>query len=168
VLFDEVASFSALADVVEQLQRLKLYSEIPDVEADKLQSLMAVHFSAFKKAWGTDEIVPKHHYAMHLVQQFKRLRIVLDCFACERKNKLPKEVVEHYRLAKNTSQVELFIVVNMNLLQLEDMERSPSPGNSLWARAQDFTSAQSKLGRHSWRMVPVSFSRHACQTMLLA
>ena len=54
-----------------QLQRLKLYSEIPDVEADKLQSLMAVHFSAFKKAWGTDEIVLlKHHCAMHLVQQF--------------------------------------------------------------------------------------------------
>ena len=65
---------------------------------------------------------------MHLVQQLKRLRIVLDCFACERKNKLPKEVAELYRLAKNTSQVELFIVVNMNLLQLEDMERSPSPG----------------------------------------
>ena len=128
VLVDEVASFSALADAVEQLQRLKLYSEIPDVEADKLQSLMAVHFSAFKKAWGADAIVPKHHYAMHLVQQFKRLRIVLDCFACERKNTLPKEVAEHYRLAKNTSQVELFIVVNMNLLQLEDMERSPSPG----------------------------------------
>ena len=66
---------------------------------------------------------------MHLPEQLKLHGIVLDCWPGERKNKLPKEVAELYRLAKNTSQVELFIVVNMNLLQLEDMDRLPNAGH---------------------------------------
>lgn len=129
VLADQVASFSALADVVRQLQRLKLYNNVPDEGADKLQSLMAAHASAFKKAWGSSaKVLPKHHYTMHIPEQIKRHGIVLDCFACERKNKLPKEVAEHYRVAANTPRVELSIVANMNLLQLEDMDRLPSAG----------------------------------------
>ena len=128
VLADEVASFFALADVVGQFQRLKLYNKVPDDEADKLQRLMAAHACAFKKAWGNAKIVPKHHYTMHLPSQIKRHGIVMDCFACERKNKLPKEVVEHYRVAVNTPHAELHIVANMNLLQLEDMDRLPSTG----------------------------------------
>lgn len=128
VLVDEVASFEALADVVGQVQKLKLYTKIPDVEADKLQMLMAAHFCAFKKTWGTDAVLPKHHYSMHLPEQLKRLGILLDAFVCERKNKLPKEVVEHYRIAKITTLVELSIVTHMNIVQLEDMHRSPPPG----------------------------------------
>lgn len=128
VLADEIASFCALADVVRQFQRCKLYNKVPDDEADKLQSLMATHADAFKKAWGKDLIVPKHHYTMHLPQQIKRHGIVMDCFACERKNKLPKEVVEHYRFAVGTAHVELHVVAHMNLLQLEDMDRLPSAG----------------------------------------
>jgi hypothetical protein len=89
---------------------------------------MAAHFCAFKKAWGTAAVLPKHHYTMHLPEQLKRLGILLDAFVCERKNKLPKEVVEHYRIAKITKLVELSIVTHMNISQLEDMRRSPSPG----------------------------------------
>jgi len=128
VLADEVASFSALADVVGQIQRLKLYNKVPDDEADKLQSLIAAHAGAFKKAWGNAKVLPKHHYTMHLPEQIKSLEFVLDCWTCERKNKLPKEVVEHYRVASSTPRVELHIVANMNLLQLEDMDRLPSAG----------------------------------------
>jgi hypothetical protein len=128
LLVDEIASFEALADVVQQVQKIKLYSEVPHSEADKLQSLMAVHFCAFKKAWGTAEVLPKHHYTMHIPEQVKRLGILVDAFACERKNKLPKEVVEHYKTAKITKLLELSIVTRMNLVQLEDLHRSPSPG----------------------------------------
>ena len=128
MLADEVASFSALADVVGQMQRLKLYNKVPDDGVYKLQSLMAAHACAFKKAWGNAKVLPKHHYTMHLPKQIKRHGIVLDCFACERKNKLPKEVVEHYQVTEHTPHVELHIVANMNLLQLEDMDRLPKAG----------------------------------------
>ena len=67
-----------------------------DAEADRLQTLMARHFHAFKIAWGNEEVLPKHHDTMHLPEQMKRLGIIVDCCVCERKNKLPKEVMEFY------------------------------------------------------------------------
>jgi len=128
VLADEVASFDALADVVAQCQKMKLSSKISDAEADELQTLMARHFHAFKIAWGSEEVLPKHHYTMHLPTQMKRLGLVVDCFACERKNKLPKQVVEHYRMAKLTKLLECCVVTTMNLVQLDIMHRAPIPG----------------------------------------
>ena len=71
-----------------------------DAEADRLQTLMARHFHAFKIAWGNEEVLPKHHYTMHLPEQMKRLGLIVDCCVCERKNKLPKEVMEFYFGAK--------------------------------------------------------------------
>ena len=128
VLVNEVAAFDALADVVAQFQKMKLSSTISDAEADKLQALMARHFHAFKIAYGSEEVLPKHHYTMHLPTQMKRLGLIVDCYVCERKNKLPKSVVEFYFGANYKGLLELNVVTSMNLQQLDEMHRAPVPG----------------------------------------
>ena len=85
MLADQIASFNAIPDVVAQLQKMKLRSKISEAEADQLQTLMAIHFHHFKIAWGSEEVLPKHHYAMHIPTQLKRLGLLVDCFFCERK-----------------------------------------------------------------------------------
>ena len=127
-LVNEVAAFDAVADVVAQFQKMKLSSTISDAEADKLQALMARHFHAFKIAYGSEEVLPKHHYTMHLPTQMKRLGLIVDCYVCERKNKLPKQVIEFYLGANYKDLLESNVVTTMNLQQLDEMHRAPVPG----------------------------------------
>ena len=128
VLVNEVASFDAMADVVAQFQKMKLSRQISGAEADKLQTLMARHFHAFKIAWGSEEVLPKHHYTMHLPEQMRRLGLIVDCFVCERKNKLPKEVMEFYFGSNCKDLLELAVVISMNLHQFDEMRHAPVPG----------------------------------------
>ena len=64
LLADQIASFEAPADVVKQMQKIKLLSSVPDSAADELQRLQALHFTAFKNAYGAYLCVPKHHYSI--------------------------------------------------------------------------------------------------------
>jgi hypothetical protein len=136
LLVDEIASFELLADVVQQLQKLKLYSKIPLNEADELRRLQALHYTAFKKAYGAEKCVPKHHYSMHIPSQLRRIGIFLDAFVCERKHKLPKEVLEYYTNAVRTVLVELHAVTRLNLVQLDAMSRAPAAGDLVGASEQ--------------------------------
>ena len=129
LLVDEIASFEALADVVQQLQKLKLWSNIPPSEADLLQRLQAQHYTAFKKAYGAKSCVPKHHFSMHIPSQLKRLGILVDEFPTERKHKLPKEVLQYYRQSKATHHLELHAVTRLNLLQLDEMSAGARAGD---------------------------------------
>ena len=122
LLPEQIASFQALADVVKQLQKMKLLSSVPDSAADELQRLMELHFDAFKVAYDTDKIVPKHHYSMHIPSQVKWLGIVVDTFVTERKHRLAKEVAEHYDKSKAVKLLELHMVSRVNLLQLDEMQ----------------------------------------------
>jgi len=129
VLAEQIASFNAIADVTAQLQKMKLRSKISEAEADQLQTLMAIHFHHFKIAWGSEEVLPKHHYAMHIPTQLKRLGLLVDCFVCERKNKLPKQVAELYCRAVILRVIESHLVAHMNLLQMDGMRRAIAPGH---------------------------------------
>jgi hypothetical protein len=117
----ERASFEALANVVEQMQKMKRTINVPDEEADELDRLQDLHFTAFKEAYGTDPIVPKHHQAIHLGPQAKKRKLWVDAYPCERKHMEPKEVVECYDRAKVIKHVELTLVSRLNVLQLQDM-----------------------------------------------
>lgn len=128
LLVDETASFEALADVVQQLQKLKLWANIPSNETDVLQRLQAQHYTAFKKAYGGQQCVPKHHYSMHIPRQLRILGLLLDAFVCERKHRLPKEVVQHYTQGKAIACMELHAVTRLNLLQLDDMDTASPTG----------------------------------------
>jgi hypothetical protein len=65
---------------------------------------------------------------MHLPTQMKRLGLIVDCYVCERKNKLPKQVIEFYFGANYKDLLESKVVTTMNLQQLDEMHRAPVPG----------------------------------------
>lgn len=121
LLADEIESFQALADVVQHMQKLKLFCNLPASECEELQRLQSIHFAAFKKAYGASQCLPKHHFSMHIPSQLRRLGLFLDTFVTERKHQLAKEVAEHYRQSKATASLELHMVSRLNLLQLDEM-----------------------------------------------
>ena len=88
------------------------------------------HHGLFLTAYGSDPIVPKHHYTFHLPDQDS-----IDCFTCERKHIGVKELAEHVR---NTTNYEASVLGKVLLqqeqrLQSEDFAdglqgpRSPCP-----------------------------------------
>lgn len=125
----ETESFVALADVVQHMQRLKLFCNVPASECEKLQMLQSIHFAAFKRAYGATACVPKHHFSMHIPSQVQRLGILMDTFVTERKHRLAKEVAEHYKQSKATASLELHMVSRLNLLQLDDMSTNVRAGD---------------------------------------
>ena len=128
LLRKEIASFEALADVVQKLQELKLWCDITACQAAELRRLQALHFSAFKECYGNDSVRPKHHYSMHIPQQLEEVGLLLDAFPAERKHQLIIEIAEFYNKAKVTKLVELLVALRVNLVQLDEMQRSARRG----------------------------------------
>ena len=56
------------------------------VDEAKMTRLACDHLQAFRLAHGDDEVMPKHHFALHLASQIARNRAVYDCFVTERKH----------------------------------------------------------------------------------
>lgn len=82
-LENEVASMLAV------LLATKLVNNGKKTQSLNTQALLAhqqEHLLFFGKAYGVDNCRPKHHFQFHLGPQFQTHAIVMDCFACERKN----------------------------------------------------------------------------------
>ena len=104
-----VASMVALGDVCRELQLLKFKRDSRKLNATKLATLLQVHLEAFKQAYGEEGVRPKHHQAMHLPGEFEEADRAMDCFTCERRNKIwklnvapfcPPAALEKHSLAK--------------------------------------------------------------------
>ena len=87
---DKVESFKALYAVVAQLQKIKFSGDCSEAATGKLADLLAKHSELFKKAYGSQAVKPKHHYALHLPEQYFIDGVYVDCFAMERMHQLMK------------------------------------------------------------------------------
>ena len=110
---DKVEAFKTLYAVTAQLQRIKFSGDCSEAATRKLADLIAKHCELFKRAYGSEEIKPKHHYAFHLPEQFFLDGVYIDCFAMERMHALMKAESE---LVDNTGSTkhEFFILSKAN------------------------------------------------------
>ena len=57
------------------------------VDVDQLEGLIVRHLDSFKGSYGSDDMVPKHHYVLHLMPLLRRHGQLISCFTHERKHK---------------------------------------------------------------------------------
>ena len=86
----ELESFRAMHACVLLIQDMKFTGNVTDDACEKLRMAQKAHMSLFVLAYGSSELKPKHHYALHLPAQLRRDRMVLDCFCLERKHRCTK------------------------------------------------------------------------------
>lgn len=115
-LANELASFRAMGAVVEQLQLLKNSFRPSTADCDKLQSLLKAHFQVFKATWGNDNVLPKHHFALHIPTQVAQDGMLIDAFVLERKHRVFKK---HATTVQNTSQLEDSVLSRAVVEQLQ-------------------------------------------------
>ena len=90
----EIDSFKALHSAMMCLDFIKASTDYSPATLDRLQALLVEHNCLFKRAYGLDEIKPKHHYSLHIPGQIARDQKYVDCFAAERKQKEAKIWIE--------------------------------------------------------------------------
>ena len=59
-----------------------------------LRAKQRKHMQRFVKAHSRDWVKPKHHYSLHIPEQFDRLKTLLDTKVCERKHQSLKHEIE--------------------------------------------------------------------------
>ena len=84
-------------------------------EQHKLELSRAIqtHLEFFKAAYGADEILPKHHYSLHVPGQPP-----IDCFTMERKLRLLKQTAE---VIDNLKTFERSVFARVTLSELSEM-----------------------------------------------
>ena len=105
-------SLQALREVCLCLQR----SKVDHLWARNLSYYQKRHMVAFQKAYGTEYVRPKMHFALHLQEQIMRLRKCVDCFVCERKHRAYKNTCARGLVTKRNTFAKTC------LLQLVSME----------------------------------------------
>ena len=118
----QVASMVALGDVCRELQLLKRQrtQQMPDVEP--LRHALRNHMSLFLRAYGERHVKPKHHQAMHLPDEIMQLKRVMDCFCCERRNKIWKLHVAPFCTVP--AHLEKHSLAKLLLMQHEDLTKA--------------------------------------------
>ena len=112
------ASFMALCDVLD------LLAAIPHglVTAVMLQTAIQTHLELFKVAYGSNNMIPKHHFSLHLGQMLLQFGLLLCCFVQERRHKLVKRFANNLL---NTSQnYERTLLAEITNLHLDQCARS--------------------------------------------
>ena len=87
----QLVSFYALGYVLDLLHAAKR-GPINTVE---LQAAISLHGDLHQRAYGTDNVKPKHHYAHHVPKQIARDHLLLDTFVLERKHQPIKRCAGH-------------------------------------------------------------------------
>ena len=82
----ELVSFRAIHDVINLVQSLKKEG-VTESKCSSLAVAVKKHFDAFVSCYGADSLKPKHHYCLHLADQARRDKQILDTFALERKHR---------------------------------------------------------------------------------
>ena len=74
---------------------MKSDEQVAAADCTQLTELQRRHTHAFVRAYGVENVRPKHHYALHLPAQYRRDRFVLDTFVHERKHRVIKAAFTH-------------------------------------------------------------------------
>jgi hypothetical protein len=93
----EWKSFSAVCTVIDILLVAKRGSLDLLAASTQLQAAAAKHLRLHTEAYGTDTVVPKHHWMLDVPAQLRRDGMVLDTFVIERNHVSVKRIAEHIR-----------------------------------------------------------------------
>lgn len=86
----ELASFRCMHEIVNLLQKIKDSCKADDDLCKQLQAAQRKHLKLFVEVYGTEHVLPKHHFSLHIPQQIKRDGLLLDTFVLERKHRVVK------------------------------------------------------------------------------
>ena len=85
------------------------------------QHVQTRHMEAFVLAHGKDALRPKHHFRLHLAEDFSKFECMYDCNTMERKHRLCKAEIN--ARGNCLKAVDDYITPRMCLLQLEEMNK---------------------------------------------
>jgi hypothetical protein len=98
-----VVSFMALAEVLDLLTNIGR-ERSTHISPSMLQRAQRQHLDAFLAAYGEQHCLPKHHYALHVPEDYRQCGMILSCLVHERKHKMVKRFIEDHRnTAKHTT-----------------------------------------------------------------
>ena len=117
----EFQSFMALGSVCDLLAMLMHNKEenLIDRLADQLQAAVKTYLDAFREAYTVQQMRFKHHQLLHIPSQVRRDRLLLSCWALERKHIGAKECFNHYKIATLMPGGALARMVNRQVLQCD-------------------------------------------------
>ena len=110
-------AFPALVDVVDLMMGTSRIS----VPADRLLDAVEEFLQLFADVWGFEWMTPKFHWLLHLADQLRTLKRLLNCICPERKHKVPKRyATELTHMAKKPTAALLMEVTSHHFGQLSD------------------------------------------------
>ena len=84
---DEMRRFNASSTALHRVAMCLWQLKINVNEVDKLLPLQQKYLQCHVAAYEAHHLRPKAHYGLHLSQQIRTVRKLIDCFCCERKHK---------------------------------------------------------------------------------
>ena len=123
-LATELASFDACCRVVDIFLLTKRGQLSVGEAVDRLDAALEEHMRLHKAAYGTDHILPKHHWLFDVACRLRCKDLawfLVDCFVLERSHLTVRDRAEHI---DNTSQYERSVLagtLNKQLLALKSM-----------------------------------------------
>jgi hypothetical protein len=127
-------SFSAACTVVDILLMAKRSSIDVVAASTQLQAATAKHLRLHTEAYGTDTVIPKHHWMVDVPPQLRRDGMVLDTFVIERNHVSVKRIAEHVR---NTAVYERSVMSGVTTAAFS-RDAEASVGSGLVGRTAAF------------------------------
>ena len=109
-------SYFLLAEVLDHLKAVARGKSSPAA----LEAAILAHYRTCQAVYGIEIAVPKHHYAVHLPEQYARHGVLLSCFVQERKHRELKRFGNH--LTNTSSKFESGLLESTLLCHLSILE----------------------------------------------
>ena len=114
---NECRAFLAMADMVDLIFATTRLTIDPETLKESVHSFLKL----FVHAYGNDWLIPKFHWLLHLTLMLKRFGVLLNCFALERKHRVPKRYsTEITNRSKHDSRSLLVEVTCHSLASMEN------------------------------------------------
>jgi len=115
-----LAECKVFLDFMDIVDLILATSRIP-IPPERLLAAVEKFLGAFVHVWGYDWMTPKFHWLLHLVDQLRELKRLLNCFCLERKHKVPKRyATDLTQMAKKPTDALLKEVTSHHFGQLSD------------------------------------------------
>jgi hypothetical protein len=126
------ASFLALCKYIDTLLQAKRGALDIDTAAVNLATQLEEHGRLHVLAYGTQLLKPKHHWMLHIPQQLRRDRMVIDSFVLERLHLRIKRVAQNILNTSNYEQSVLTALLHVHartpVLDQGLLQSAPYPG----------------------------------------
>ena len=84
-----------------------------------MQKAIVEHLEKHRSVYGSLDLLPKHHFALHLPQQIARDKALTDCFVVERSHLLPRGIANEI---DNSIMFEKSTISRMLLARMSSLE----------------------------------------------